>query len=272
MNIRVGILFATPGTTCESAMDVYDQISRAAELRFDGVESRWTYTSAPIRRKLAAQGNTVPTPGETLLAMQNEGFTHTAVMPLHLSDGMEFAELAQTVADWNRKGQSMKIAFGHALLASPSDWERALRALIADLPKPPDEKDGILLVAHGSRDPQGQKTILAAAQHCRTVDRRLILGMMLGKPGIEDVVRECKSKGVRKVWLLPCMVVAGFSAQADIAGAGEHSWASALEREGIESLPVTKGLGEISGIVQIWMDAVEHMLTELTGPAGWKAK
>jgi sirohydrochlorin cobaltochelatase len=272
VNVRAGILFATPGTTCESAMVVYDQITRAAELRFQGVEPRWTYTSAPIRRKLAAQGNTVPTPGEALLAMQNEGFTHTVVMPLHLSDGMEFTELAQTVAAWSLKGAPMKVSLGQALLTSPGDWERALRALITDLPKPPDEKDGILLVAHGSRDPQAQRTILAAAQHCRTVDRRLILGMMLGKPGLEDVLRECKATGVRKVWLLPCMVVAGFSAQADIAGAGEHSWASALERAGIESLPVPKGLGEVNGIVQIWLDAVERMLTELTGSNGWKVK
>lgn len=271
MSGRIGILFATPGTTCESAAGVYDQISAAASLRFAGVEPRWTYTSAPIRRKLAARGANVTGPAETLSAMQAEGFTRVAVMPLHLADGMEFAELERTVTDWScPHGSPLKVAIGHALFTSPSDWQRAVAAIVAELPEPRGLDDRIILVAHGSRDPQAQKTIRAAAALCRKVDRRVILGMMLGKPDLEDVLRECRSEGVRKAWLAPCMVVAGFSARADIAGTGGQSWASTLKRAGIEPAPVIRGLGEINGIIQLWLDTCGKMLDELTGPDRWK--
>ena len=262
---RTGILFATSGTTCRTAMGVYDQISHAASLRFPGVEPRWCYTSAPVRRKLAAQGLPAPGPMEALAAMQTDGFTRVAVLPLHLSDGMEFGELAETVADWaHRPGITLKLALGHALLTSEADWRRAIEVLLAALPEAPGEHDRIILVAHGSKDPQGSKTLLRAAEICRTVDSRIILGMLLGKPDLDDVVRECRSAGVQKAWLLPCMVVAGYSAKDEIAGTGEQSWSNTLQRAGIDTVAAIKGLGEVNGIVQIWLDAVERMLAELT--------
>ena len=263
MSVRKGILFAAPGTTCREAMVGYDQIGSAAALRFPGVEQRWTYTSDGIRRKLAEQGSPVKAPGEALSAMQSEGFTRVAVVPLHLADGMEFGELSDKVAAMKRQpGMPMRVALGHALLTSKTDWRRALGALLAELPDTPADNDRIILVAHGSRDQQAKKTLMAAAQLCRTFDQRLILGMMLGTPGLDDVVRECRAAEVTKVWLLPCMVVAGFSARDDIAGLGERSWATVLEQAGIAPIPVIKGLGEIAGVVAIWMDSIERMLAE----------
>ena len=261
---RIAILFATPGTTCRTAMGVYDQISHAAALRFPGVEPRWTYTSAPIRRKLIAQGIAAPDPHEALAALQAKGFTRVVVMPLHLSDGMEFSELAKTVAAIKRQPEnSLQLVMGNALLASETDWQRTLIALLAEIPGNPADQDRIILVMHGSKDPQGSQTLQHAAQTGRAVDPRIILGMTLGKPDLQDVVSECQAAGVKKTWLLPCMVVPGFSAQADIAGPGETSWASTLRHAGIEVVPVIKGLGEVTDIVRIWLNAVERMLAEL---------
>ena len=262
---RKGILFAAPGTTCREAMVGYDQIGRAAADRFPGVDQRWTCTSAGVRRKLAAQGSPVKDPGEALFAMQAESFTRVAVLSLHLTDGMEFGELADTVAAVKRQqGNSMAVALGHALLTCEADWRRALGVLLAELPESPGDHDRIILVAHGSRDPQAGKTLMAAAQLCRVVDRRLMLSMMLGAPGLDAVVQDCVAAGVKKAWLLPCMVVAGFSAREDIAGTGERSWASVLRRAGVEPAPVIKGLGEIAGVTDIWMDRIERLLAELT--------
>ncbi len=271
MSARQGILWAAPGTTCQEARAGYDRIGHAAALRFPGMEQRWTYTSAGIRRKLAAQGSPAKDPGEALSAMQTEGFTRVAVMSLHLTDGMEFGELAEAVA--SRVGQPesrMTAALGHALLTSETDWHRALNALWTSLPTPPGDQDRVILVAHGSRDPRAVKTLLSAAQLCRGVDPRLTVGMMLGVPGLDDVVRDCRASGVKKAWLLPCMVVAGFSVREDIAGPGEQSWATALTRAGIEAVPVIKGLGEVDGVVAIWMDNLERLLAGLADSNGRK--
>ena len=276
--LRTAILFAIAGTTCRPAMAVYDQISRAAAARFPGVEPRWCFTSRPIRRKLAEQGAPVPDPEEALAALHAEGFARAVVLPLHLSDGMEFGELAETVSAWRHKPKaSMQLALGSPLLTSETDWRRALTALLAELPAataqqlsarddqpaswPPDER--IILVLHGSIDPRGAKTLARAVDICRAINPRLVPGMTLGKPDLVDVVNACRNAGVRKAWLLPCFVVAGRSSHEEIAGAGEPSWASTLRRAGMEVVPVVKALGEVDAIVQIWLDAVARLLAEL---------
>ena len=115
---------------------------------------------------------------------------------------------------------------------------------------------------HGSKDPQGSKTLQRAAELCHAVDPRILLGMTLGQPDLPDVIRTCQTLNVKKAWLLPCMVVAGFSAQNEIAGSAETSWASTLRRANIEIIPVVKGLGEITAIVRIWLDSVELLIAK----------
>jgi sirohydrochlorin cobaltochelatase len=245
-------------------MGVYDQINRAAALRFPGVETRWCFTSGPIRRKLAALGLPAQDPVEALAAMQAEGFARVAVVPLHLSDGKEFRELADHVAAAaHRPGATLKVVLGQALLTSETGWRRTLEALLATLPAALGENDRVILAVHGSLDPEGSQTLQRAARLCRAVDPRLMLGMLLGKPDLDEVVRACISAGVKKVWLLPCMVVAGYSARDEIAGAGEASWASVLSRAGIETVPVIRGLGEVAGVVALWMEAVGRLLADL---------
>jgi sirohydrochlorin cobaltochelatase len=261
MSARKGILFAVPGTTCPGAKVAFDRITSAAAHRFPGVELRWAYTSAPVRRKLAAQGLEAKCPEEALLAMREDGLAQVAVVSLHLTDGMEFGELADTVSAFSCQPENrMKVVMGRALMASEADWLRALAAILTGLPAQPGAQGRVILVAHGSTDPRAEKTLQAAAQSCRKVDSRLRLGMILGMPDRDAVVRECQADGVRKVWLVPCMVVAGFTAREDIAGEGEKSWATSLTRAGIEVIPVIRGLGELDGVVEIWLDQADELL------------
>ncbi len=261
MSSQRGILFAVPGTTCPEARVAFAQIERAALSRFPGVAVRWAYTSGPVRRKLVAQGIEAKSPADALAGMRAEGLTQVAVVSLHLTDGMEFGELAETVLEFGHQaGPGPGIALGHALMASESDWRRALAAMMAALPETPQAQDRVLLVAHGSQDPRAEKTLVMAAQVGCKVDSRLTLGMILGRPGRDEVVRTFQAQGVKKVWLVPCMVVAGYSARDEIAGAGGQSWATALRQAGLEVVPVVRGLGEIAGVVDIWMDQAESLL------------
>ena len=261
MNVKQGILFAVPGTSSPDAKEAFETISITAARCFPGVALRWTYTSAPIRRKLAAQGIDAKSPAAALEAMQADGITRAVVVSLHLTDGMEFGELAETVTAYSRQaGNRMKVALGHALMACEADWARALSAILTGLPGKPGPEDRVILVAHGSTDTRAEKTLTAAALACRKVDPRLILGMILGKPGRDEVAAQCRHEGVKKVWLVPCMVVAGYSAKDEIIGPGENSWAAALTRAGIEVVPVNKGLGETPGVVEVWMEQAAGML------------
>jgi sirohydrochlorin cobaltochelatase len=261
---RTGLLFAAAGTTCPEAGAAFDCISRAALARFPQVGQKWTYTSSGVRRKLVSQGCIVLDPQQALTAMEEEGFTHVAVLSLHLSDGMEFGELAETVAAFEaRKGRLGHLAIGRPLLTSEKNTARALEAVLAGLPAMPAADDAVVLVAHGSKEPDAVRTLQAAVSLSRRIDRRLIMGMMLGSPSIGEVLQECRDAGVKKAWLVPLMIAAGYSVRDEIAGAGAGSWTSRFEEAGIRNVPVLKGLGEYAGVVEVWMDQADELLKAL---------
>ena len=263
---RSAILFAVPGTSYPEAAADYDPIDRAAERRFPKVERRWAYTSAPIRRKLAAQGSPAAGPAEALAALAQAGATRVAVVSLHMTDGKEYRELAAVVEDLRRAPQGAPRArLGPALMSCESDWERAVRALLAALPETPGQGDRVVLVAHGSLERHAVRTLRAAAEIGARIDRRLSLAMMLGTPGLEETIAACRAAAPPRVWLVPCLVAAGYSVREEIAGTGEKSWRTAFERAGIACAPVVKGLGEVAGVVDLWMNQAGRLLDELAG-------
>ena len=261
---RRGILFAAAGSSTLESQAVFDRIGQAALLRFPGVEVRWAFTSSGVRRKLAQQGRRVAAPSDALEAMQAEGFTTVAVTSLHLSDGMEYSELADTVKAFRTgTGPLTNVALGKTLMADEEGWRQALKALLASVPaRGPGE--AVLLVAHGSLDARAVKTIAHAISVCRQVDPALFLGMILGSPSQDQIVDELRAAGLRKVWVLPCLIAAGVSAHEDIAGAGDHSWLSVLERAGLTCIPILKGLGECDGIVDVWLTQSMRVLESLS--------
>jgi len=260
---RAGILFAAPGSSSPDAQGVFDRISKAAGLRFPGIGIRWAFTSSGVRRKLEKQGHPVDDPRQALLSMQADGFTRVAVVSLHLSDGMEYGELVEAVDEWNRGKGGLVVTLGTALLADPDSWCAALKALLAGLQGIRSADDAVVLVAHGSLEPGAGATFDRAISECRRIDPRLFLGMMLGVPSLEQIVAQCKAEGVRKVFLLPCMVAAGFSAKNDIAGDGGASWKSGLERAGFDCVPIVKGFGDYDAILELWMNQAGHLLNSL---------
>jgi sirohydrochlorin cobaltochelatase len=84
-----------------------------------------------------------------------------------------------------------------------------------------------------------------------------LIGNVEGFPALEDVIDKLKMRGVKKVMLKPCMVVAGDHAMNDMAGTDpeEPSWQMILEKEGFEVVTVKKGLGELDAFADIF---VEH--------------
>ena len=77
---------------------------------------------------------------------------------------------------------------------------------------------------------------------------------MEGNPKLEDILPELKKKGIKKVYLAPCMAVAGDHARNDMAGDEPDSWKSMLKKNGIASEAVLVGTAEVPEIADIWID------------------
>lgn len=259
--MKPAVVFALPGTSSEEAAGPFRRMDELFGRRFAGMRRIWTYTSAGVRRKLEQSGKPVAGPAEALAGLRGEGVTHVAVKSLHLAAGMEYTGLRDLV----QEGGFERIVLSVPLLDAPADFERTLRCLLTSLPTGVEEGDALLLVAHGSRSPEAQVAYAQAAAFCRQLDSRVLLGTLMSPPGLEDVLRACKAAGIRKLSLVPLMIVAGFSARNELAGSDPASWVSVLERAGIRSVPLIKGLGDHEDIVRIWLDDIERMLAELSG-------
>ncbi len=261
---RRALLFAAAGTSCPEARAVFDRIGRTAAARFPGVAIRWAFTSAGVRRKLARTDVPVASPEQALSALQADGIADVAVVSLHLSEGMEYRELDETVRTFRQApGHARHVVLGRALFADEAAWRRVLETILNELRTERTADDAVVLVAHGSPDPHGAAGFAAAAAACRRVDSRLFLGMMLGSPSLADSLDECRRLAVRRAWLIPCLVAAGYTARNDIAGPAETSWKSRFEQAGIPTVTVVKGLGEYEDVVNVWMEQADRLLKSL---------
>lgn len=267
---RRGVLLAVPGTSCPRAEIAYRNIEHGVQRRCPGAGVRWAYTSTGVRKKLAAQDRAVPPPHEALTAMLQEGFTHVVVQPLHMTPGGEFEELQTEVRSLHDGPNTFKaLTLGQPLLVSRSDMLSTARAILAETPVRREQHEAVVLVAHGSRRPAATATYERAASELEDIDGTpIFLGVLMGAPGLDVVLRQCHDAGIRKAWLVPFMVAAGYSAQDDIAGNGEGSWRQRFAAAGIETVPIVKGLGEYGDIVTLWAASVARMLAHAVhGPA-----
>ena len=225
----------------------------------------WAYTSSGVRRKLEKTQKPVAGPEEALSILSQEGITGVAIKSLHLATGMEYKELRDIVKDrMQGQGAPGRIILSTPLLDATEDLDKSIRCLLNSLPSGTELCDALLLVAHGSRQPEAQAAYEATALFCRKFERRVLLGSLMSRPGLDEVIKECRALGIRSVVLAPLMIAAGFSARCEIAGNDPESWMSALSREGISCVPLMHGLGDHADIVSLWLDDVERMLTELS--------
>lgn len=86
---------------------------------------------------------------------------------------------------------------------------------------------------------------------------RIHVATVEGFPELKDVMHRIEQRQYRKVALLPFMFVAGDHAKNDMAG-DEDSWKCELEEAGYEVRPILRGLGELPGIRQIFMEHLEE--------------
>jgi sirohydrochlorin cobaltochelatase len=257
---KPAIVLAAFGTST-TAFDTYGHFEQKVKERFPGYEIRWAFTSRKVRQKLAQekgqQLNDLPT---TLRELKDAGFNRVAVQSLHIVPGEEWDK---KVVQESRKIPGLQVALGKPLLSSKEDQERVLQALARTFPQ--DLKDtAVVLMAHGSPVPQGEKAYLAFDRLLRSHYQNVFLGTVEGKPSKEKAFEAVKQANPATVILMPFMLVAGEHVAKDMLGDGPESWKSELLKQKAYRIEgITKGLGYQDGIVNIYLDHLDQALRSL---------
>jgi sirohydrochlorin cobaltochelatase len=260
--VQKGILLVAFGSTIPEAQVSFANIERSVRMAFPGVEVYWSYTSRLIIKKMAKKGKHLATPAEALAKMMLEDFTQVAVQSLHTIPGAEFHSMLKNVHKFAGMDKGIKkVLVGYPLMATSEDVQRVAEAIIKVIPKERKQKEGVVLMGHGTHHP-ANVYYAALAYHLQRLDPNVFVGTVGGWPEIDDIKADLKKRRIKRVYLMPFMSVAGDHARNDMAGPGENSWKSILEKEGINCVAVLKGTAEFQEFVDIWVDhlrtALEH--------------
>ena len=257
---KIGILLVAFGSTIPEAQVSFENIDRSVKAAFPDTPVRWAYTSSMIRKKLAKMGKYLDSPEVALAKMLDEGFTHVAVQSLHTIGGEEFHDLRRSAHAFRYAGGFQRILVGYPLLATQKDMEKAVGAILKNIPKSRKEDEAVVLMGHGTHHPSNAFYAALMFQVQRK-DPRVFIGCVEGYPEIDEITAMLKEKGIKKAYLMPFMSVAGDHARNDMAGPEKDSWISILSAAGIDCVPILRGTAEYANFVQIWVDHLDSVLS-----------
>lgn len=256
---KEAILLVAFGTTVPEARKAFEQIESQAKRAFPGVEVRWAFTSSIVRQKLAEQDIKLDPPAVALAKLLEDGFNRVVVASFHTIPGEEFHDLYEDVQAFrNMSGSGQRrILVARPLLSSRKHIETALKAMVDQAPKGRKPGDAIVLMGHGSEHHPGDVVYAGMNFYAQDKDPNLYIATVEGQPTLEDIIPKLKEKGVKKVYLMPFMAVAGDHARNDMCGGEKDSWKSVLTNNGFEVECVLKGTAENPEIVKLWLENIK---------------
>lgn len=253
--VKPGILLVAFGTSVPEAQRAYARIEKAYNDAFPEAPIVWSFTSQKIRKKLARAGKPVLSIGEGLAALAKKGCKTVFVQSLHIVAGEEFAELARSVLlNVNRHpGRFEAVYLGRPLLESRDDAKKLAAAILKELGPRRKPGEAVVFMAHGQEKGRGDLILEGARDVLKHQDSLAFVATVEGSRSFDELLSELKSHIIKKVWLMPLMVVYGDHARNDLSGKEEDSWASRLKKAGYEVEMNEKGLGELEDIVQLFI-------------------
>ena len=252
---KKAILVVSFGTSYENTRKLtIEAIEHDIADAFPACPTYRAWTSKMIIAKLKKRdGLTIHTVKEALEQMLLDGITDVIVQPTHVINGIENDQMKADALSFRDRFSS--IVFGNPLLTTEEDNQAIVR-VVADEFRDMDPDTALVLMGHGTEHFANSaysqfENMLRDLGHESTY-----VGTVEGFPSLDYVIRRLKIRDIKKVYVMPLMIVAGDHARNDLAGAEADSWDSILKADGFETEVIMKGLGEIDAIAEMF---VKHL-------------
>jgi len=269
---KKAILVVSFGTTyADTRKLTTEAVENKIRAAFPDYEVRHAFTSRIIIKKLAERdGLKFDTEKQTLDKLKAEGYKEIIIQPLHIEAGDEYEKLMRVVANYEKSFD--KISVGRPVLyytgqegEKPDDYLIAIKALQTQFPKL-GKNEAVALMGHGGVNPSNAAY---AALQMKLQDaglKNVFVFTVEGYPTIENLIGELKANKIKKVTLMPMMLVAGDHANNDMAGEDKESFKSQLMAAGFKVETYIHGLGENPEIQDIYVqhtkDAIDNKYKE----------
>jgi len=264
---KKAILVVSFGTTYgETRKVTIEAVENKIRATFPEYEVRSAFTSRIIIKKLAERdGIKMDTEKQALDKLKAEGYTEVIVQPLHMEAGDEYEKVSCVVERYAQSKAFAKISLGRPVLyytgqeGKSDDYTIAIKAIETQLPKL-GKYDAVAMMGHGGVHPSNAAY---AALQMKIQDaglKNVFVFTVEGYPTVEDVIKKCKEQKIKKVILMPLMVVAGDHANNDMAGDEKDSYKSQFLAAGFKVDTYLHGLGENAGIQDIYVQHVKDVI------------
>jgi len=255
--MQIPIVLTAFGTTSR-ARQTYGFIDNIIKGEFPGHEIHWAFSSRMVRDRLKQKkGFETRHPHEVLQTLSQQGHIWAVVQSMHLLCGHEFYRMIEEV-----QALPIRTSIGLPLLSSYKDHRQLARALGFD--EGLAEGEALVLVGHGTDHPSWSSYLALETILREVYGSRIYVGVVEGYPYQEQVVQAVTSAGVRKVRLIPLMIVAGVHFIEDLCGK-KDSWKAAFEGAGLEVGVESQGIGTREEVVRIFIDHIREALDIIPG-------
>lgn len=284
-DIPLAIVLAAFGTTDITATKAILNIKNIVTETFPKAEVRLALTSGFVRRRwrqraadpgFAAGHPEIPSeilnpagPLAVLAGLADAGPRPMVLQSLHVARGQEYNDLAflakqlaglRTVKSDQKPFPDLRLgepAFGDG---GPSYLGRAAEALAPLVEEARNREAALVLMGHGGEKAQAGVYAGLAAVMRRVYGPHIHIGLIEGRPGIDDILKNLKSDPETPPRLLaaPLMVVAGDHARQDLAGTG--GWADRFKAEGFSTEIFPEGLGSLASFAAIYVDHIKRTI------------
>jgi sirohydrochlorin cobaltochelatase len=231
-----------------------EKICQDLQAAFPDSDLFLAYTSKIIVKKLKKRdGIDIMTPAEAMDKIVAGGYDEVLCQTTHVINGHEFYGMIQELRAYVPKVPHIKI--GRPLLSSHEDFKQVTDIVLGQVP-PLSPVDAMVLMGHGTE--HHANSAYPAMDHYlkQAGGPQIYMATVEGYPTLAEVRRHLKARHIRRVSLMPFMVVAGDHALNDMAGEEEDSWKNQLKGDGFDVHCIVKGMGELPAIRSLF---VEHL-------------
>ncbi|TWH47437.1 sirohydrochlorin cobaltochelatase [Sporomusa sp. KB1] len=260
----------------ETLMLNIESVENRIRAAFPDYEVRRAFTSRTIIKRLAERdGVRIDNERQALERLQTEGYQEVYLQPLHIVPGAEYDKIKELVCHYAQGKEKVfeKIRLARPLLYCmgqdnhPDDYEIAIKALATQLPEA-DPANAVVLMGHGGMHPANAAYGILQLKLEDAGFSNVFVYTVEGFPSLSRIINKLKQKQVKKVTLMPFLLVAGDHATNDMAGEAEGSAKSQLVAAGFEVDVYFRGLGENIAIQDIYVGHLKAAI--LQPPHGYR--
>ncbi|MEY8352938.1 sirohydrochlorin cobaltochelatase [Lachnospiraceae bacterium 54-53] len=261
--MKQAILAVSFGTSYnESRIKTIEAIEQAFRDEFKDYELYRAFTSRIIIDILKKRdGINIDSVSEAMEKLAKDGYKRIVVQPTLVMGGEENDCMLAAVKEYEE--QFDRVVCGMPLLTGEEDY-RKLSGILADDTREYDrEGTEIILMGHGTEHAANAAYERLAGVFRKKGYERYHVGTVEAEPSFETVRQEVGKTGSGRMVLQPLMIVSGDHAHNDMAGKEADSWKSQLESDGFKVICRLKGMGELKGVRQMFVDHAREALNRL---------